>query len=683
MRLFSRHIKQPNNQSTGAAPVIKIDSIFRGLDYLVEFIKRIRPAHPRDFEQAELKFKAMFYQLQQDKVLLFSLRKALLTQFHNATIVPALTESGMVKSRGFIQEISTKMKHKFLPPLQRPNNFLYVINHVFYKKTDYIWVRGIDPDLWINFFTLVGFQFNVKEPAIISQLNEALFILTQRCVTLSLEKDIKDNAPEVGHADFPFIKLNIAVQNYLQLFMQDAGPLQLEKYLKQINQALVECRGIVEYINDQRKVNGTSLSQTYLLLRIEQHLERMFMITDVLDQDKSFDAERFLNYFKQIVYYEKKKTSLREFVSANLAFIAYKITEHGGKRGETYITTTRSQYWWMITSAMAGGFIISFIAVIKNLIGKMALAPFWQGFAYSVNYSFGFQLMHETKATLATKQPAYTASAIASSLDLEKNKDHPDLHGLVIIVARTIRSQLASFIGNLVVVFPMSFGLAALYYFISGSYLVNEQVAEKLLRDNHPFFSFSIMYACFTGFFLFASGLIAGYVENGINYGKVALRLRNHPVFKNTLAPKRLNRLTAYVEDNFGALVGNIALGFFLGMAGFFGAIFGIPFDIRHITIAAGNTSIAYFTTGNAPGTAYLLTVVGGVLLIGLFNFLVSFSFAFFVAVKSRGVRLRDFPELFGIMARFFYHYPKDFFYAPKVPRQVAEVKQKLYKQKE
>ena len=78
-----------------------------------------------------------------------------------------------------------------------------------------------------------------------------------------------------------------------------------------------------------------------------------------------------------------------------------------------------------------------------------------------------------------------------------------------------------------------------------------------------------------------------------------------------------------------GPLAGNIALGFFLGMAGFFGHIFGFPFDIRHITIASANTAIAYYTQGNTKSTTFLLTVVGGVLLIGLFNFLVSFALAF------------------------------------------------------
>jgi site-specific recombinase len=208
--------------------------------------------------------------------------------------------------------------------------------------------------------------------------------------------------------------------------------------------------------------------------------------------------------------------------------------------------------------------------------------------------------------------------------------------------------------------------------------LLDGKAAHHVLVEQHPYLSFSLMYACFTGFFLFLSGLIAGYVENGINYGRVNERLKNHPVFKNTLSHKKLQKVTGYVTDNLGALVGNISLGFFLGMAGFFGHIFGVPFDIRHITIAAGNSAIAYYTQGNSETPTFLLTVFGGVLLIGLLNFLVSFSLAFMVAIKSRGVRLKDYPEMLTVMGKFFIKFPTDFFFPPKYPREVDEVKRKF-----
>lgn len=679
MGLFNKTVKiEEISKQDIEVPVIKIDSIYRGLDYLVELVKQIRPARYGNYKEAELKFKALFYQLQNDKKGLFSLRKALLSQFLNSNFVPALTESGMVSSRGFLQEVITKIKHRILPPLLQADDFLYVINHVFYKKHDDSWVKRIDRDLWINFFQLLGIQVSVTNEDILQQLNKALYILSQRTVTLSLEKEIIKNSNLDNYQENPFFLLDRAVQSYLVLYKDKESHDKITGAAINIVDAVQKCKQTIDHISEQRKKNGTSLSQTYMLSRIEQHLERLLLIADVLDNDKNFKTNRFLDYFIKVISYEKKKNSVREFMSANLSFLAYKITEHGGTRGEKYITSTRKEYWSMMKAAMGGGFIVSFTALIKNLITKVPMPPFWLGFSYSVNYAVGFQAMHETNTTLATKQPAFTASALAGSLDYFKDYRKPDMYALAITIARTSRSQLASFFGNLVVVFPLAYSLAAAYHYITGHYMLDNKAALHMLREQHPYLSFSIMYACFTGFFLFLSGLIAGYVENGINYGRVGERLKNHPVFKNTLPPKKLRKVTKYVEDNLGSLIGNVALGFFLGMAGFFGHIFGVPFDIRHITIASGNAAIAYYTTGNTPGTAFLLTVFAGVLLIGLFNFAVSFALAFFVAVKSRGVRMRDYPELVTVVGKFFVKYPLDFFFPPKFPREIDEVKRKF-----
>jgi site-specific recombinase len=111
-------------------PVIKIDSIYRGLDYLVELVKHIRPSRATNYKEAQLKFKALLYQLQNDKKALFSLRKALLSQLLICNFVPALTESGMPGSRGFLQELIKKIKHRLLPPLLEPEIF-YMLSTMF------------------------------------------------------------------------------------------------------------------------------------------------------------------------------------------------------------------------------------------------------------------------------------------------------------------------------------------------------------------------------------------------------------------------------------------------------------------------------------------------------------------------------------------------------------------------
>jgi site-specific recombinase len=398
---------------------------------------------------------------------------------------------------------------------------------------------------------------------------------------------------------------------------------------------------------------------------MEQHIERLFMIIDVLDGDQHFNTERFIQYFCKVIRYENRKNSLGEFLSDNLALLAYQIAEHKGRKGESYIAVSKKDFVFLFRSSMTGGFIISFIAIFKNLLGLLPMAPFWQGLVYGTNYAFGFVLMDQVGGTLATKQPAYTASAVAGSLDSKKTAGKPDLKNLAITVSRVSRSQIASFAGNLVLVFPLTYLLAWLWHLITGYKIAAGASAMELLAAQHPWQSLALLYACFTGFFLFLSGIIAGYVENHVIYGKVPERLSMHPVLSYTMSKRRLNKMVNLLRRSSGALAGSISLGFFLGIAGPLGKVIGLPFDVRHITISAGNTAIGFYGLDRQVPLAYLLTILCGVLLIGFLNFLVSFSLAFFVAVKSRGIRLKDYPEFLGILWRFMRRYPIDFFFPP------------------
>jgi site-specific recombinase len=674
LRLTKRKKEGINTPAKQQAVVLPLHTANRSLDFLVELIKKIRPDNARNIQEAETKFKAVLYQVGQERTSLFSLRKALLSQFLKTNIVPALTESGVLSSRGFVQELLGKLKHKILPALQSPDNFLFVINKIFYKKSDHIWVEGIDPALWNQFFEILGIQINLTEPALIKQLQQSLQLLSYRITTLGLEKEMTHHYDNFEDAVYPFLEQNRLVNEYLQNSETGKDIQQQRLLLANITEALYNCNQSIQWIKEQRKAYGTSLAQTYIITRLQQQINRLFIIIDVLDSDNALNTERFANYFKTVVHNENTKNSLKEFVSENTGYLAYQIAEHGGRTGEKFITSTRKEFWRMFRSAAGGGIIISFIGIVKNLLGKMKLAPFWQGFLYSTNYSLGFILIQDTGSTLATKQPAYTANNVASSFDVQKVGDQPDLRNLAITVAKVSRTQLASFAGNLIVVFPLTYILALLFFEITGTKIAEGAAAQKLLADQQPFHSLALLYACFTGFFLFASGLIAGYVENYVVYGKVGDRLRSLTSFKNTFSEKRRFKIIHYIENNLGALTGNIALGFFLGMAGFFGKIFGLPFDIRHITISAANTAIGFFGLDHVVTAKELWYTILGVGLIGFLNFAVSFSLAFYVAVKSRGIRLKDYPEFLGIMWRYFKKYPRDFVKAPAA-RTVNELK--------
>ncbi len=647
-----------------------------GLAFLIALFNEIRPGAGKQKRNPDKNLNEVTAQLRQHPLLLRNTQHALLSQLANTKLTSAITESGIPLARGFWQELANRLKHKILPPLQDEDDFLYVLNSVFYRKEDFKWVENIERQEWVQFFEAIGFSSGIAGRDMKLELLRSMKYLSFQVAQLGLEKVVigylsKEDQEKIT----PFVKQNYHVNELETLVMDNAGEQDLKPVSVQLKNEIQNCYELIEQIRDGHAEKGASIQQTYILLILGNRLQRMQLIADVLDADKEFDTGRFVDVFRMLVRNEKRKNSVREFMSQGLGYLAYQIAEHKGTKGHKYITSTRKDFYRMIRSAMFGGFIISFIAIVKNLIGKLKLAPFPLGFLFSVNYSIGFILIDETKSTLATKQPAFTASAVASSLDEKKQVGEPDLQNLAATVAKVSRSQIASFFGNLIIVFPLTFLLAWGYHEFFGTPIAAGEAAFKLLKDQHPWRSPALLYASFTGFFLFASGIIAGYWQNKIRYGQIKERLIKHPALKLSFSAKRLERWGSYIERNFGALIGSIALGFFLGFSGVIGKIIGMPFDIRHITISAGNTAIGAYGLGleNIP-PYFMLAVFFGVLGIGFINFLVSFSLAFIVAVKSRGIHLSQYPKLFRVIVGYFFRHPREFILpAKKIPPPVYQ----------
>lgn len=631
-----------------------------GLDFLVGCMAEVRPGKGR--RDARLNLERLTARLYQDPALLGELRQALLSQLIGTDLSAALVESGIPIARGFWQEFFGRLRHKLLPPLQDRSDFLYVLNRVFFHNDDYRWVEDIPRAAWMDFFQSLGLSLQIDDRRILQQLLQALKTLAFQVAQLGLEKEVLLYIPEQYREENPFVEQNYLVHELEEWIIDLGKTTPPEAIAAGINQQLAWCRECIEYIRDNHSRRGASLHQTYMLLLLANRLDRMSILVDLLDKDRNFNLGMFVDFFRMLVRNENRKNSILEFMSQSMGYLAYQIAEHKGAKGSKYITSTWAEYRGMVKSAMGGGAWICLVVLVKNLLTRLPIAIFWHGFAYSINYSLGFILIEETHTTLATKQPAFTASAVASSLDTRKEAGQPNLYNLAVTVAKVSRSQIASFAGNLAIVFPGCWLIAWAYEKIMGVKLVSGETAMHMLKDQHPWQSLSLLYACNTGVFLFVSGIIAGYVQNKIQYSNISLRLQTHPILRLSMSEDRRRRLADYVEHHAGSLIGNISLGFLLGMAGFWGEIFGVHFDIRHITISAGNTSLAVYGLGlEGVDPWYLLTVVAGVLGIGFFNFLVSFSLAFFVAARSRGVRMREYPEFLGILWRYFKNSPLDF----------------------
>ncbi len=640
-----------------------INSTEESLDFLVQLFKELRPsAHP-GFTSAETNIERVTVLLSQNPPVKSKIQRALLVQFFDTNLTATFTESGIPLAGGLPQEFADRIKHKLLPPLQSANDFLYVIDRVFYKKDDYIWVEEIPQEKWITFVEELESSVATNDRRMLQHLNEALLILSVQIAQLGLEKDVLQFCSDkITTENNPFILQNHLVQS----LYKETNSENIQAVLAQLYPVLLDGEKEIENIRERQQERGTSLRQTYALLILSAKLQRLLVVVDIMDNNKEFNTDRFVGLFKILVRNENRRNSIRELFSQGMGYVAYQIAEHKGSKGSKYITSSAKEYAKMLTSAMWGGFIIVFVALFKNLLGKLVLPPFWSGFLYSTNYSLGFIAIEQTGSTLATKQPAFTASAVAASLD-QKKSGRPDLNNLAVTVSQIFRSQTASFFGNLIIVFPGTYLIAWAYHLLVGAKVAGGAAALNMLEEQHPWHSLSLLYACNTGVFLFLSGIIAGYVQNKLQFRRIDERLVQHPLLRLSLPEKTRQKVAKYIKKNAGAIIGSIALGFFLGMSGMIGKVFGIPFDIRHITISAGNTGIAVYGIGlQNIDWVYLTIVFFGVLGVGFCNFLVSFSLAFFVAVKSRGIHLREYPEFMGILWRYFKKKPLNFVRPPK-----------------
>src|SRR5258708_3366000 len=153
--------------------------------------------------------------------------------------------------------------------------------------------------------------------------------------------------------------------------------------------------------------------------------------------------------------------------------------------------------------------------------------------------SISFVLIQLLHFTVATKQPAMTAPAMAAKLkDLRASEA---IEEFVDEVAHLVRSQVAAVLGNVLVVLPMVLLLSLGYAQLFGHTPIDGPHAIAVL-DSLSLLGMSPLFAAFTGVLLFASSLIAGWAENWFVLRRLDSVIRYNPGITRWLGAKRADR---------------------------------------------------------------------------------------------------------------------------------------------
>lgn len=620
---------------------------------LVELVDRLRPRRGDDGAAATHAIRALIHLLQQQAAFREGLAEALVKLLAQTRHLSLYVATGIFPPTGFFSETARRIGCTVLPEVIDPGQLKDVLGLIFHRPDDDVWVEAVDDGLWRELLATL-FPAGAPTPGpgwpgAVGQMLDALRVLSYHVSSIGLDPELVRVLASLEDYDSPFLAQNVEMLAYLERYPRDgageAAPVEDDRHLRVL---LLQCQDVMVRIRRRASQQGTSLSLTFKMERLEQNLDRMDRLLGLLERvrlGQQAPMEGVVGLFKHLVKGECRKNHLGAYLQRNIELLSLRVTENAGRAGEHYITDTRGEYFALVRSAMGAGVIIAVMAGLKLVIGKLGLAPLNEALAVSLNYGLGFVLIHLLHFTVATKQPAMTANAIAASIDEAGGKAR-DLHRLVDLIVRTIRSQVGAIFGNVVVAVPVAMLIALAVHFLAGAHYLAPAKADALLAAVHPW-SGALIYAGIAGVCLFLSGLVAGYFDNLAAYDRIPERLLQVRWARRVLGEVRLQGVARYVGDNLGALAGNLLFGFMLGGVSALGMLFGLPLDIRHIAFASAHVGYALASLDFALAWQPVALAALGVGLIGVANLLVSFSLALMVAMRARQVSFAQGRALF------------------------------------
>lgn len=647
------------------------DPAYIELEFLAALIDIFRPKRRSLYYQVDIAPLLTYLEASPD--VRFSFSSYVRRVIDHKDFDQLISDTGIISYADFRYEIKKRITEKYLPSQPPKSTLQYVLNQLFYHSQDADWVAVIPNDQLQQLYLICDFN-SLYESDVNFEIKEILYgleVLVQRITGRAMETDVNKMVPEFQNFDSPFIAIMREFSELNDRFL--AGNLHFmtsdDLAYKQILVLHKQCENYIDtaFANSHRF--GISIKVNQSLLRIRQQLERIKAIISFLVIDKEQEkVDKSIVFAQTLIGYNCRKSNIRKLVGQSTQLLAYEITHHTAQTGEHYITSSKKEYWNMFRSACGGGIIVGVMCILKLFLGKVETSEFGHALLYSINYAIGFTAIYLFGATLATKQPAMTASALVAAIENGASGQDDTRHrywNFAVFFARLFRSQFIAFVGNVIMAFPVSlvliWGIQELFHYnaAAGKWMT-------LVNDLNPTETPMILHACIAGVFLFLSGIIAGSISNRDKHNSVYYRIEEQPVLKKVFGKEKTAKVARFYEKKWAGIVSNIWFGVFMGTTASVGMFLGLNLDIRHITFASGNLALGLFGNNMSLTTDMWIWGILGIGLIGFFNFAVSFSLSLTLAFRSRNLSFGELIKMAKAVWIYFKISPRSFFFPPQ-----------------
>jgi site-specific recombinase len=619
--------------------------------WLIELVAWIRDEENKAPNSVQQRIEILLDTIDSNQVYQLSIRRFWSALAEGVDFSTLLADFGFAPRAAFFSALAARVRRKIVPKTPETNNAAELFELVFHKPSDTRWLADLDQKTLARIGCLLSvpssrdndssdnsYEVTEWESALLDSIT---FCSSQiRAAGFSSDLRLKQNDSNTTYRAFHHLASDVQAfrSAYLNRFNR---PIDLAVSASNLSETLERCRLNASSVYSHLQEYGVSVGVVFQVRQLRERIVRLKDLIDCLlaDSPRSNEAST-ARLLSRMVSQLNEMSSVRALLSANTSMLAAKITKQSAETGERYITRDASQFRTMLAKAIGGGAIVSLTTWAKFALAGVAVSAFWDGFLSSMNYAISFiviQLMH---LTLATKQPAMTAAAIAAKL---KDITHVGaVQEFVDEVANVVRSQVIAVFGNLLMVVPcvlvINFGME---YFSKGTML--DQAKATQVFNDLSIFGPSLLFAMFTGLILFASSMIAGWVENWFVLNRIESALRFNPRISQLLGSQRADSWASFWRDNVSGISACVSLAFMLGLVPAFANFFGIGLQVRHVTLSAGQLAAAASTFGaDVFAIPAFWFAVFSIPLIGLANIGISFYCSFRLAIKANAVNRVD-----------------------------------------
>ena len=643
------------------------------LDALVQFLRR------GGIRRAGQRFDLLLDVLRRDSELAALFGSRFYQWLGSVHVYPALVGLGIFSRSGFAREIGIRIYERFMPSFKDLNNLRDVFLHLFHSQNDEKWLETINLRRWLK---LYGYLRAGAEDATVQTAARhltqarlhALEMLSIWVAAEELEPEFTRIEPKLMEVDSAFVALH---QEISRLVAHYRLPDCRERFdTAHLEVMMEQCRQQVERLRKRGTGAGagSSVKVAHLLERLSQTLDRLDVLLEIQTAENGRAYRRHtVRLLRSLTMAAVEQHSTELLRRRSIKMLARSISENTSGHGEHYITRNRREYWGMLASASGGGVIIALMAGNKINIAGWGLGDFSTALLSGLNYGLGFMFIHMVHCTVATKQPAMTASRIAESVE-QGDKVRGAVEGkLAKLLIDVARSQTVAVFGNVCIAVLVATLVSLSFAQNNGRPFLDADAVAYQFKSLQPFTQPTLWYAAIAGVWLFCSGIISGFFDNRCDYLNLRMRLRHHPLLKRLLPQRARNWFADYWHRNYGSLVGNVCFGMLLGITGFFGHATGLPLDIRHVAFSSAN--VGYTVASGGLGLWVFIRSIVFVLMIGGVNLLVSFSITLWVALRSRETKIDSWWGVFAAFWQIVREKPSVLFWPQPESESPADVK--------